>query len=197
MNNRFTPAHSSISVILFTIASGARFSEIIGLTWDCIDFAKKTIKINKTWDYKNTNAFSNTKNYSSNRIITIDDKTLSMLNKIKVYQSAEKLKDSTFNKNKLVFISTNNVTPSNNAINKSLKRYCTKLGINKDISVHGLRHTHATLLLYNDCNIKYLSKRLGHNTIVTTLETYSHVIDEMEQKESYKVNELMNKINET
>ncbi|EAE5095855.1 site-specific integrase, partial [Listeria monocytogenes] len=37
---------------------------------------------------------------------------------------------------------------------------------------------------------------LGHNTIVTTLETYSHVIDEMEQKESYKISELMNKINE-
>ncbi|EKP3986685.1 tyrosine-type recombinase/integrase, partial [Listeria monocytogenes] len=84
----------------------------------------------------------------------------------------------------------------NNAINKSLKRYCKKLGFNKDISIHGLRHTHATLLLYNDCNIKYLSKRLGHNTIVTTLETYSHVIDEMEQKESYKISELMNKINE-
>lgn len=167
------------------------------MTWDCIDFVQKTIKINKTWDYKNTNALSNTKNYSSNRIITIDDKTHSMLNKIKVYQLAEELKDSTFNKNKLVFISTNNVPPSNNAINKSLKRYFTKLGINKDISVNGLRHTHATLLLYNDCNIKYLSKRLGHNTILTTLKTYSHVIDEMEQKESYKVNELMNKINET
>ncbi|EPF7619802.1 site-specific integrase [Listeria monocytogenes] len=196
LNNHFNPAHSSISVILFAIASGARFSEIIGLTWDCIDFVQKTIKINKTWDYKDTNTFSNTKNYSSNRIITIDDSTLSMLNKIKVYQSAEKLKDSSFNKNKLVFINTNSIPPSNNAINKSLRRYCTNLGINNAISVHGLRHTHATLLLYNDCNIKYLSKRLGHNTIVTTLETYSHVIDEMEQKESYKVNELMNKINE-
>ncbi|EAH0028183.1 site-specific integrase, partial [Listeria monocytogenes] len=107
-----------------------------------------------------------------------------------------KLKDSTFNKNKLVFINGNCFPPSNNAINKSLKRYCKKLGFNKDISIHGLRHTHATLLLYNDCNIKYLSKRLGHNTIVTTLETYSHVIDEMEQKESYKISELMNKINE-
>lgn len=114
----------------------------------------------------------------------------------KLQESVTSCKDSSFNKNKLVFISTNNVPPSNNAINKSLKRYFIKLGIKNDISVHGLRHTHATLLLYNDCNIKYLYKRLGHNTIVTTLETYSHVIDEMEQKESYKVNELMNKINE-
>src|SRR5690606_21253186 len=59
-------------IILFAIATGARFSEIIGLTWDDVNFEEKTVTINKTWDEKYTNDFSNTKNYASIRTITID-----------------------------------------------------------------------------------------------------------------------------
>ncbi|MEA1130522.1 tyrosine-type recombinase/integrase, partial [Klebsiella pneumoniae] len=43
------PTYTSRFIILFGIATGCRFSEIIGMTWDCIDFKNKTVKVNKTW----------------------------------------------------------------------------------------------------------------------------------------------------
>ena len=50
------------------------------------------------------------------------------------------------------------------------------------------------MLLYRGINIKYISRRLGHKDIVTTLQTYSHVLDEMEQKESRLVDATMNEL---
>ncbi|WOX33719.1 tyrosine-type recombinase/integrase [Listeria monocytogenes] len=62
------------------------------------------------------------------------------------------------------------------------------------ITSHALRHTHASLLLFKNVNIKYLSKRLGHNSITTTLQTYSHIIDEMEQQESRHVDNIISSV---
>ncbi|WP_313803744.1 tyrosine-type recombinase/integrase [Cytobacillus sp.] len=62
------------------------------------------------------------------------------------------------------------------------------------MTFHGLRHTHASLLLYQGINVKYISRRLGHNDIVTTLQTYSHIVDEMEQKESRLVDVTMEEV---
>ena len=79
---------------------------------------------------------------------------------------------------------------SNNAVNKVLRKFCRKVGA-IELTCHGLRHTHASILLYQGVNIKYVSRRLGHSDIVTTLQTYQHILDEMEQKESNAVNEVM------
>lgn len=72
---------------------------------------------------------------------------------------------------------------TNNAVNKCLRSICKKLNI-KQITCHSLRHTHASMLLYKGINIKYISRRLGHKNVITTLDTYSHVIDELEQQDS-------------
>lgn len=70
---------------------------------------------------------------------------------------------------------------------------CKKAKI-KEITCHGLRHTHASMLLFKGVNIKYVSRRLGHKDIVTTLQTYSHIMDEMEQKESRQVDITMKEL---
>ncbi len=80
---------------------------------------------------------------------------------------------------------------SNNAVNKYLRASCKKLNITP-ITCYSLRHTHASILLYQGVNIKYLSRRLGHTDIIITLQTYSHIIDELEQRESTHVNDIMN-----
>lgn len=187
------PTYTSRFIILFGIATGCRFSEIIGMTWDCIDFKNKTVKVNKTWDYKYTNTFSNTKNYQSKRIITIDDDTLDLLKKLQLHQKEYYLKSGLRNENNLVFLNDNMELVSNTAVNKVLRKFCRKIGT-KELTCHGLRHTHASIMLYKGINIKYVSRRLGHKDIVTTLQTYQHILDEMEQKESNAVNEVMKQI---
>ncbi|HAO5955291.1 TPA: tyrosine-type recombinase/integrase, partial [Listeria monocytogenes] len=64
------PTYLSRYIILLQLSTGSRFAEACGLTWDCVDFSNNTITINKTWDYKYTKGFSNTKNYASERTIT-------------------------------------------------------------------------------------------------------------------------------
>nr|WP_241433293.1 tyrosine-type recombinase/integrase [Listeria grandensis] len=59
---------------------------------------------------------------------------------------------------------------------------------------HGLRHSHASILLYRGINIKYISRRLDHKDIITTLQIYSHIIDELEQKESRLVDDVMEQL---
>ncbi|EMF0149757.1 site-specific integrase [Enterococcus hirae] len=184
------PEYTSRFIILFGLATGCRFSEIIGMTWKNVDFKDKTVNIKQTWDYKYTDGFSNTKNYQSKRTITIDDDTLSLLKKLQLHQKQYYLKSGLKNENDLVFLNDSMELVTNTAVNKVLRKFCKKVGVT-EITCHGLRHTHASILLYQGINIKYVSRRLGHKDIVTTLQTYQHILDEMEQKESNVVNNLM------
>ncbi|HEX6592970.1 MAG TPA: tyrosine-type recombinase/integrase [Bacillota bacterium] len=62
------------------------------------------------------------------------------------------------------------------------------------ISIHGLRHTHARVLLYKKVFIYYVSERLGHIDIETTLNDYSHVIKEMRKEDEKATVEVYNKM---
>lgn len=71
------------------------------------------------------------------------------------------------------FVNHNNIDAAIRTINK-------KLNIN--FNFHCLRHTHATLLLENGANVKYIQRRLGHSQLSTTMDTYSHVTSKMESE---------------
>lgn len=162
------------SLLLLALASGMRFAEIIGLTRSDFDFANNTITINKTWGYmkRNPEGFGPTKNEQSTRTIKMDHQTMSHF---------KKLFESTPNNiHKLVFFSPSSKYKviSNTATNKLLKIVLTELGI-EPVTMHGLRHTHASVLLYKKVSIYYVSERLGHSNIETTLKEYTHVIKEL------------------
>jgi integrase family protein len=81
---------------------------------------------------------------------------------------------------KPIFVRDNNVY--NSTVNDILVRYCKKLNI-PVISVHGLRHTHASILLYAGVSIASVARRLGHASMTTTQKTYLHVIQELENQD--------------
>jgi integrase len=58
-------------------------------------------------------------------------------------------------------------------------------------NLYSLRHTHATLLLANGENAKVASERLGHSTIVLTLDTYAHVLPDMQQQAAERIEKLL------
>lgn len=176
------PQWQSRYIILVGLATGLRFSEILALAWSDIDFKNKTIKVTKAYDYTHTKKIQKTKTASSKRVISIDDDTLVLL---KQYKLATQI-----NQSKYVFLDKNMESLSNNAVNKSLKKACLRAGIT-EITFHSLRHTHCSLLIYQGVNIKYISKRLGHSTISITYQIYGHVLDELEQRESSKVDDMM------
>lgn len=155
--------------------TGLRFSEAVGLTPVDFNFDKATISINKTWNYKDGGKFDYTKNDTSMRVIPIDKK----LNK----EFKKLCKD--LPSNKPIFIGEEG-NIYNSTVNDALKRHCKKVGIT-NISVHGLRHTHASILLYSGVSVLSVSKRLGHSNIATTQKVYLHIILELENKDKNKM----------
>lgn len=158
-------------LILLIAKTGLRFSEALGLTVNDFDFMHQTISVNKTWDYKNKGGFTSTKNKSSNRKLQLDWQT--------VMQFSGLLKN--LPENEPIFL-TKYETIYNSTINDVLERHCKKLNI-PIISVHGLRHTHASLLLFAGVSVASVARRLGHSSINTTQKTYIHIINELENKD--------------
>ena len=156
-------------LILIVAKTGLRFSEALGLTPEDFDFAHQTLSVNKTWDYKNGGGFVPTKNASSMRKVQLDWQLIMQLSGLlKDLPSTEPI----FAKGKVY----------NSTANSVLARHCKNVGV-PTISVHGLRHTHASLLLFAGVSIASVSRRLGHASMTTTQETYLHVIQELENKD--------------
>lgn len=156
-------------LILLIAKTGLRFSEALALTPGDFDFAKQTLNINKTWDYKNNSGFLPTKNHSSIRKIQIDWQC--------VMQFTQLLRN--LPENKPIFV---NKKIFNSTINHILGRYCKRADV-PTITIHGLRHTHASLLLFAGVSIASVARRLGHSSITTTQKTYLHIISELENKD--------------
>ncbi len=79
------------------------------------------------------------------------------------------------------------------SIRRSFYHVTEKLGLPR-IRFHDLRHTHATLLVQQNINVKLISERLGHSDIGTTLNTYSHVLPEMQRTISEKLDDIFKKM---
>ena len=161
---------------LLIAKTGLRFAEALALTKEDFDFEKQRIIINKSWNYKEKiGHFQPTKNESSNRTIMVDWQLMQQFQAL--IRSKEDDQLIFFNKDQRVYNST---------LNQKLATYCEKLDI-PIISIHGLRHTHASLLLYEGVSIASVAKRLGHSNTTTTQETYIHIIRELENKDNNKI----------
>lgn len=157
--------------ILLVAKTGMRFSEALALTPKDFDFPHQTLSINKTWDYKGEGGFLPTKNRSSVRKIQMDWQT--------VIQFSGLVKD--LPEDEPIFVKKDTKI-YNSTVNDVLERYCKKAKV-PIISIHGLRHTHASLLLFAGVSIASVARRLGHASMTTTQKTYLHIIQELENKD--------------
>jgi integrase len=160
--------------ILLITKTGIRFSEALAITPKDFDFSTQKLTISKTWNYKHTQGgFQPTKNVSSKRKIQLDWQT--------AMQFSQLIKD--FDVDKPIFVKGR---VFNSTVNNRLKTLCIKAHI-PVITIHGLRHTHASLLLFANVSIASVAKRLGHSSMTTTQETYLHIINELENQDNDKI----------
>lgn len=156
--------------ILLVAKTGMRFSEALAITPEDFDFARQMLSISKTWDYKGDGGFLPTKNKSSVRKIQIDWQIV-----VKFSELTKSLPPD-----KPIFVGDKKIY--NSTVNDVLTRHCKACGIS-EISIHGLRHTHASLLLFAGVSIASVARRLGHASMTTTQKTYLHIIQELENKD--------------
>ena len=151
--------------LIFT--TGLRSSEVRALTWEDIDFKNSTLSVNKSIQCQKIGEYEicDVKTRSSNRIIMIDRITLSLLQKLKDESTTDK--DFIFNKNGFPM--------TINFCRYSIKRACEKANI-QVISIHNLRHSHATNMLTKNVPIAVISRRLGHAHTGITENIYIHLI---------------------
>ena len=161
-------------LIMLIAKTGLRFSEALALTPNDFDFSEQKIKITKTWNYKCAKGgFAETKNQSSQRTLQIDPQ----LNR-HLYNLTKGLTTDNpiFVKGRIF----------NSTVNSRLETLCKKAEVPM-ISIHSLRHSHASLLIFAGVSIASIAKRLGHSSINTTQETYLHIIQELENQDNDKI----------
>lgn len=162
------------------IETGMRIGEASALCWNDYDRKAKTISITKSYDQKR-NQFGATKN-KENRIIFISDTLSKELFKLKSLQNANKLANSELYNMSYDFMFCNEFgDPFPRSTTHNTMKYVTGkiLGAGNELSIHKLRHTHATLLLESNVPMKVIQERLGHKSEFITSNVYSHVTEQM------------------
>jgi len=178
-----SPYYPLFYTALFT---GMRRSELLALQWDDMDFDAGSVSIRRSLHYgkKNGCYFSDVKSKSSKRTIALTPSNVAVL---KSFQEASKRKGAhlIFSRNDKPFV------PS--YVSTLWHIACKESGV-KVIRLHDARHTHATLLFKQGVAAKIVQERLGHSSIVITMNLYSHVIPGMQKDAALKFDELIKKI---
>lgn len=190
--------------VLFTtmLFTGMRISEAIGLTWDCIDFQKGTLKIyrqlQKRLKKDGGYTFAPLKN-SKTRIVQLSPYVLEMLKKQKTQQKIDRLAAGELwqgfqtveeQETAFVFIDDLGNHLKQDTVRTDFKSICEEIGT-PETRVHDLRHTFAVNSLQAGDDFKTVSDSLGHATAAFTLDVYGHVSDEMRKQHAARQQEYI------
>ncbi|WP_405317157.1 tyrosine-type recombinase/integrase [Faecalibacillus faecis] len=177
--------------VFIDVLTGLRIGELCGLRWCDIDFDNKILTVNHQLIHDKrlkVLVLGKLKTESSHRTITLPNILIDYLQELKNDRGANDTDYVVLDRKDYKY------TPRNLSMNFTKK--VNKFALPKEeyegdipnymqlkqISFHGLRHTHATLLIANGENIKVVSERLGHTDITMTLNTYTHVLDNMKNE---------------
>lgn len=179
------------------VFTGMRQGEILGLTWDCVDFAAGTITVKQQLQQiRKRGGASEYKilppKNDKTRVLQPAPDVMKVLDKIRKQQAEYKLASGRTweNEKNLVFVNETGGHLIDNTVLKHLKAIVTKIGI-PETRFHDLRHTYATNAIRIGDPIKTVSENLGHATVAFTLDIYGHVTPQMKQDSADRMQRLI------
>ena len=166
------------------LMTGMRRGELAGLKWVSVNLSNHQLQVVNTLQRITGQGLMNgqPKTERSRRSIALSEDTVGLLHEIRGKQMTQQLEVSdTWTDSGYVFTSADGMPLDPNLATRAFKKVVAKAGLPK-LTIHGLRHTHATILLEQGVNPKVVSERLGHASVATTMDIYSHVLPDMQEK---------------
>lgn len=165
--------------IIFDLLSGLRRSELLGLRWEDIDIEKRIIHVRQTQNYTpDDGCYTDApKSIKSNRPLRIAQSGMLLLSEYQRWQDAqrEKLGDAWKDEDGRVFTNDFGAPRHPDSLTKWFTAFIKRSDLPK-VTVHSLRHTYASLMIFDGVNIVTISHRLGHAQTSTTTNIYAHVL---------------------
>jgi len=184
-------------VYFVTVFTGLRQGEVLGLTWDCVNFEQNTLLINKQHGKKKGTCeycFSSLKN-DRPRLLEVADAVMDAIRKQQYRQQlwAQRLGDDWSNPDNLVFTTEFGRYLCNQTVYLAFKKIVRKLHLDH-VRFHDLRHTYAVNCLKAGDDIKTVQENLGHQTAAFTLATYAHVTTGMKHASANRTEQYIHSI---
>lgn len=181
----------------FDFFTGLRESELIGLTWDCVDFEKHTLRVYRQFvriasgPDKGKMMYTPLKN-GKERTITLTTTAMAVLQEAKRKQSEQRLRagSSWHNEYNMIFTRSNGMFVRFKTLYVHFKAIVKRMG-RPEVRFHDVRHTYATLSLQSHVDPKTLSEALGHATVAFTLDVYDHSNADMRQQAADQLEQLI------
>lgn len=177
--------HKFEDIFIVTLFTGLRQGEVLGLTWDCVDFEKGILTINKQMQLHQEQGMKAyvpvpTKN-SKNRTITAAPFVMAQLKRHKVTQTEQRLlAGELWHQSDLIFTNEFGKPLTKPTVYRAYKKVVASIG-RPDARFHDLRHSYAVAAIRSGDDIKTVQGNLGHATAAFTLDVYGHVTDQMKQ----------------
>lgn len=181
--------------IILCLDTGMRREELNGLKWKNVNFENNEIFIEEVrLAVGNKIVVTSPKTAKSKRKIIVSDFAMNYLKELKAHQGelANLLEDK-WHDTGYVFVNDNGLPYYPDTISKMFKKVQKKYNLEK-LTLHQLRHTSASLLIYNNEDIATISTRLGHSNPATTLNIYSHVLESANSKVANTMNSILENI---
>ena len=164
-------------LILTAFRTGMRQGELLGLRWECVDFAKREIRVERSLSRsKGQYRLSAPKTNSSRRTIPMGDQLAAVLEEHRKDQMRRPAKKD----QGLVFCTPEGGPLDNSHLSHKFRELCQEAGVAR-LPFHSMRHTFATRLLERGVRIDVVQRLMGHATITTTIGTYGHVTEDAKQ----------------
>lgn len=179
--------HPKKMVFLFALYTGLRQSEIIGLTWDCVNFEDLSLNIyrQRQYDKDNNEYYWSLPKGGKSRTLALNRHATEILH---ILYSARRSSSDDY-----VFLTRENTPYSPAGLYDSFKKVVNSIGC-QNVRFHDLRHTHAVMSLEAGMDPKTLQYNLGHYSAAFTLDVYCHCIDEMKRKGSEKLDSFFDNL---
>lgn len=168
----------SYAAAILMMETGMRIGEVLALSWDDINFKRRFVDIRKTFvrigNHRKSYIQNEAKSYSSNRPVPLSSRALDLLERLRLNQ----------NGSEFVICNDNGDPLTYEAVRWQIKKACEEAGV-PYYGQHVFRHTFATNCYYRGCDVKKLSKLLGHADVNVTYNVYIHLFgDDLEDMRS-------------